>query len=37
MFKDSVDAYVREDVQLGRDLIPRDERLDELNAARAGV
>jgi len=31
MFKDSVDAYVREDVQQGRDLIPRDEKLDELN------
>jgi phosphate transport system protein len=31
MFKDSVDAYVREDVDLGRALIPRDEKLDELN------
>ncbi len=31
MFKDSVDAFVREDVQQGRDLIPRDEKLDELN------
>ena len=31
MFKDSVDAYVREDVQLGRDIVPRDEKLDELN------
>jgi len=31
MFKDSVDAYVREDVQLGRDVVPRDEKLDELN------
>src|SRR6266851_8270183 len=28
MFKDSVDAYVREDVQLGRDVVPRDEKLD---------
>ena len=31
MFKDSVDAYVREDVQLGRDIVPRDEKLDDLN------
>src|SRR5256886_13541570 len=31
MFKDSVDAYVREDVELGRALVPRDDRLDELN------
>jgi phosphate transport system protein len=31
MFKDSVDAYVREDVELGRAVVPRDERLDELN------
>jgi phosphate transport system protein len=31
MFKDSVDAYVREDVDLGRALIPRDTKLDELN------
>jgi phosphate transport system protein len=31
MFKDSVDAYVREDVQLGRNVVPRDEKLDELN------
>jgi phosphate transport system protein len=31
MFKDSVDAYVREDVQLGREVVPRDEKLDELN------
>ena len=31
MFKDSIDAYVREDVQLGRDIVPRDEKLDELN------
>src|SRR5712692_2938396 len=30
MFKDSVDAYVREDVDLGRALIPRDTKLDEL-------
>ena len=31
MFKDSVDAYVREDVELGRAIVPRDEKLDELN------
>ena len=33
MFKDSVDAFVREDVDLGRAVVPRDERLDELNHA----
>ena len=31
MFKDSLDAYVREDVELGRAIVPRDETLDELN------
>lgn len=31
MFKDSVDAYVREDVDLGRAVVPRDEKLDDLN------
>ena len=31
MFKDSVDAYVREDVELGRAIVPRDARLDDLN------
>jgi phosphate transport system protein len=31
MFKDSLDAYVREDVELGRAIVPRDEKLDELN------
>src|SRR5256886_5469587 len=31
MFKDSVDAFVREDVDLGRAVVPRDERLDDLN------
>jgi len=31
MFRDSVDAFVREDVILGRAVVPRDERLDELN------
>jgi phosphate transport system protein len=33
MFKDSVDAYVREDVNLGRAIVPRDEKLDDLNRA----
>jgi phosphate uptake regulator len=32
MFKDSIDAYIREDVPLARAIIPRDEELDELNA-----
>lgn len=31
MFKDSMDAYVQEDVELGRAVVPRDEELDELN------
>jgi phosphate transport system protein len=31
MFKDSVDAFVREDVELGRAIVPRDEKLDDLN------
>jgi phosphate transport system protein len=29
MFKDSVDAYVREDVQLARAVVPRDDKLDD--------
>ena len=33
MFKDSIDSYVREDVHLARAVIPRDEVLDEMNAA----
>src|SRR5437773_7730745 len=33
MFKDSVDAFAREDVELGRAVVPRDQRLDELNHA----
>jgi phosphate transport system protein len=32
MFKDSIDAYVREDVPLAMAIIPRDEELDEMNA-----
>jgi len=31
MFKDSLDAYVREDVELARAVVPRDHELDELN------
>jgi phosphate transport system protein len=31
MFKDSVDAYAREDVELARAIVPRDQALDELN------
>jgi phosphate transport system protein len=31
MFKDSVDAFVREDVDLGCAVVQRDEALDELN------
>ncbi len=33
MFKDSVDAYAREDVDLGRSIVPRDDKLDDLNRA----
>jgi phosphate transport system protein len=32
MFRDAVDAYAREDAQAARALIPRDEKLDEMNA-----
>src|SRR5205809_3114889 len=31
MFKQSLDAYVREDVELGRAVVPRDDKLDEQN------
>ena len=31
MFKDSVDAYVREDVELGCAVVGRDEKLDDMN------
>ncbi len=31
MFKDSIDAFVREDVNLGCAVVNRDEKLDELN------
>ena len=33
MFKDSIDAFVREDVALARAIISRDEHLDDMNAA----
>jgi phosphate transport system protein len=32
MFKDSIDAFVREDVELARGIVSRDEQLDEMNA-----
>ncbi len=32
MFRDSVDAFMREDVELAMTLKPRDKKLDELNA-----
>lgn len=31
MFKDSMDAYVREDAELARAIIPRDDDLDRMN------
>src|SRR6266704_1777132 len=33
MFRDSVDAFVREDVDLARAVVPRDQKLDDLNRA----
>ena len=33
MFKESIDAYVREDVPLARAVVPRDDELDKMNAA----
>ncbi len=33
MFKDAIDAYVREDVQLARDVVPRDQALDDMNSS----
>jgi phosphate transport system protein len=36
MFKDSVDAFVREDVDLGCAVVARDEKLDELNHEAGG-
>ena len=31
MFKQSLDAYIHEDVALGRAVVPRDDKLDDLN------
>ena len=33
MFKDSIDAFVREDVELARAVVSRDEQLDDMNAS----
>ena len=33
MFEDSLDAFVREDVDLARAVISRDKQLDDMNAA----
>src|SRR6266498_890879 len=33
MYEDSVDAFAREDVDLGRAVVPRDQTLDDLNRA----
>jgi phosphate transport system protein len=33
MFKESIDAFVRENVELARAVVIRDERLDEMNAS----
>jgi phosphate transport system protein len=33
MFKDAIDAFVREDVQLARSVVPRDQPLDEMNSS----
>ncbi len=33
MFKDSIDAFVREDVELARAVVSRDKQLDDMNAS----
>ena len=33
MFKDSIDAFVREDVELGHAVVNRDEKLDDMNGS----
>lgn len=33
MFKDSIDAFVREDVDLARPIVSRDKQLDDMNAS----
>ncbi len=35
MFKDSVDAFAREDVDLARAVVPRDQELDEMNRGQS--
>jgi len=33
VFKDSIDAFVREDVELARAVVSRDKQLDDMNAS----
>jgi len=33
MFKDSIDAFIREDVLLARSVVPRDQALDDMNSS----
>jgi phosphate transport system protein len=33
MFKDSIDAFLREDVELARAVVSRDKQLDDMNAS----
>jgi len=33
MFKDSIDAFVREDVELARAVVSRDKQIDDMNAS----
>ena len=33
MFKDGIDAFVREDVELARAVVSRDKQLDDMNAS----
>ncbi|NIN36687.1 MAG: phosphate transport system regulatory protein PhoU, partial [Gammaproteobacteria bacterium] len=33
MVRDSIDAFIREDVKLAKDVIMRDDDIDELNGA----
>src|SRR5499427_2820692 len=36
MFKDAIDAFIREDVDLGRAVVARDKDLDRMNKMRTG-
>ena len=36
MFKDSIDAFVREDIELARTVVGRDKALDDMNATANG-